>query len=179
MNNHPSADRMRSRFCGALRTICVLGAFFLGSPSYADTSRLPSNVQETLAQVGPGWGKDIGGNIAKTLAAFTPVLAAALRDGVTSVRDLVYGDDTRNKLDIFRRPGSKDLPVMVFIYGGAYVAGERNLNEEAYSNVPLYFARNGFLGVNATYRLAPAATRRASTSWGTQPARPTLQATHS
>lgn len=49
------------------------------------------------------------------------------------------------------------MPVVVFLHGGAYVRGERNLNAEIYGNVSMYFAQNRMLGVNATYRLAPAA----------------------
>jgi len=37
------------------------------------------------------------------------------------------------------------------------VAGERNISPAVYGNIPTYFARQGMLGVNATYRLAPAA----------------------
>jgi acetyl esterase/lipase len=37
------------------------------------------------------------------------------------------------------------------------VRGDRDVNAEVYGNVPMYFARQGMLGVNATYRLAPAA----------------------
>jgi acetyl esterase/lipase len=47
------------------------------------------------------------------------------------------------------------VPIVVFIHGGAYVRGEMNLNPEIYGNVPMWFARKGMLGVNATYRLAP------------------------
>jgi acetyl esterase/lipase len=46
---------------------------------------------------------------------------------------------------------------VVFLHGGAYVRGERDVNAEVSSNVATYFARQGMLGVNATYRLAPAA----------------------
>ncbi|MSP89427.1 MAG: alpha/beta hydrolase [Alphaproteobacteria bacterium] len=64
----------------------------------------------------------------------------------------------RHRLDIYRPDGArKGMPVVVFLHGGAYVRGERNLNAEIYGNVSMYFAQNRMLGVNATYRLAPAA----------------------
>jgi acetyl esterase/lipase len=49
------------------------------------------------------------------------------------------------------------VPVVVFLHGGAYVRGDRGVNAEVYGNVATYFARQGMLGVNGTYRLAPAA----------------------
>ena len=123
----------------------------------AQVSNLSLQVQQRLAEVGPGWGKDILGNIEKTLEVFTPVLAAAPKSGINITRDVAYGADARHKLDLFRGEGIKGAPVVVFLHGGAYVRGERNLNPEAYGNVAMYFARQGMLGVNATYRLAPAA----------------------
>ena len=140
-----------------MKCLTALLALLLATFAQAQVANMPSNVQERLAEVGPGWGKDIRGNIAKTLEVYTPLLAAAPKGGVTVTRDLAYGADPRNRLDIFRPEGKSGMPVVVFIHGGAYVAGERSLNEEVYGNVPMYFARQGMLGVNATYRLAPAA----------------------
>lgn len=118
---------------------------------------MPPQVVQRLAEVGPGWGKDIGGNIEKTLEVYTPLLAVAPKAGIEVRRDLSYGPDARNKLDVYRAGGLKHAPVVVFLHGGAYVRGDRDVNAEVYGNVPTYFARQGFLGVNATYRLAPAA----------------------
>lgn len=130
---------------------------WLASLAQAQVTNMPPHVLERLAEVGPGWGKDIRGNIAKTLEVYTPILAAMPKDGVTVTRDLAYGEDPRHRLDMFRPEGNSGVPVVVFLHGGAYVAGERRLNDEVYGNVPMYFARQGMLGVNATYRLAPAA----------------------
>ena len=130
---------------------------WLASLAQAQVTNMPPHVLERLAEVGPGWGKDIRGNIAKTLEVYTPILAAMPKDGVTVTRDLAYGEDPRHRLDMFRPEGKSGVPVVVFLHGGAYVAGERRLNDEVYGNVPMYFARQGMIGVNATYRLAPAA----------------------
>ena len=130
---------------------------WLASLAQAQVTNMPPHVLERLAEVGPGWGKDIRGNIAKTLEVYTPILAAMPKDGVTVTRDLAYGEDPRHRLDMFRPEGKSGMPVVVFLHGGAYVAGERRLNDEVYGNVPMYFARQGMIGVNATYRLAPAA----------------------
>lgn len=130
---------------------------WLASVAQAQVANMPPQVLERLAEVGPGWGKDIRGNIAKTLEVYTPILAAMPKGGVTVTRDLAYGEDPRHRLDMFRPEGKSGVPVVVFLHGGAYVAGERRLNDEVYGNVSMYFARQGMIGVNATYRLAPAA----------------------
>ena len=48
-------------------------------------------------------------------------------------------------------------PVLIYVHGGGFVAGnKRNPGSPFYDNIMLWAARNGFVGVNATYRLAPA-----------------------
>lgn len=141
-----------------LAALAVLGAN-LSTPgtAVAQVSAMPLPVQQRLAEVGPGWGKDIGGNIGKTLEVYTPLLAVAPKGGVAIERDVAYGPHARHRLDVHRAEGLKNAPIVVFIHGGAYVAGNRSVNAEVYGNVATYFARNGMLGVNATYRLAPEA----------------------
>lgn len=143
----------------SVRSLVATAALALvAGTAAAQVANLPENVQQRMAEVGPGWGRDIAGNIRKMLEVYTPLLAAAPRDGVNVVRDVAYGADARQRLDLFVPAGKSGVPVVVFIHGGAYVAGERNINAEVYGNVATWFARQGMLGVNATYRLAPAAT---------------------
>ena len=137
--------------------LAALALCALAVPALAQVGNMPPQVVQRLAEVGPGWGKDIGGNIEKTLEVYTPLLAVAPKAGIEVRRDLSYGPDARNKLDVYRAGGLKHAPVVVFLHGGAYVRGDRDVNAEVYGNVPTYFARQGFLGINATYRLAPAA----------------------
>jgi len=139
--------------CIAL-TIATIAA---AVPAFSQVANMPPQVQQRLAEVGPGWGKNILGNIERTREVYTPLLAAAPKAGVSVLRDVAYGPDARHKLDLYRAEGLKNAPVAAYFHGGAYVRGERNVNSEIYGNVATYFARNGLLGVNATYRLAPAA----------------------
>lgn len=93
-----------------------------------------------------------------TYELFTPLQERAPKDGVTRHDDIAYGDHARHRLDLFvpeARP-SNPAPVVVYIHGGGFVAGERSpMPGLIYDNVPTFFARNGMVGVNATYRLAP------------------------
>jgi triacylglycerol lipase len=95
---------------------------------------------------------------AGTAAIFAPLHAG--REGYADVqiaRDLRYGPDPRHQLDIFTTAaGAAPRPVFVFIHGGGFVSGERRMSETFYDNVGIWAARNGMIGVNMTYRLAPA-----------------------
>ena len=143
---------------GFTRSLIAAVLFAAASaPVAAQVSMMPQNVQDRLREVGPGWGKDILGNVAKTLEVYTPVLAKAPKDGVKVTKNVAYGPDARHRLDVYQPQTGAGAPVVVFFHGGAYVRGERTINEEVYGNIPTWFARNGIVGVNATYRLAPAA----------------------
>src|SRR5690606_11801781 len=78
--------------------------------------------------------------------------------GVKVSRDIAYGTDERQLLDLFL-PGNEAAgprPVLMFVHGGAFVGGNRRApGAPFYDNIMLFAAANGMVGVNATYRLAP------------------------
>src|SRR5687768_12587807 len=77
----------------------------LPAPASAQLSNMPPELRQRLAEINPGWGKDILSNVAKTLALYTPILAAAPKSGVTIQRDVAYGADPRHRLDLHRPEG--------------------------------------------------------------------------
>jgi acetyl esterase/lipase len=116
---------------------------------------VPESLRRLMAEVGPRWSQDISGHVRLMIDGFTPVLAGAPKGGVEVVRDIAYGAHPRQQLDVFRPRSGRALPVVVFVHGGAFVDGHRNRSAEIYANVLYYFARNGVVGVNMEYRLAP------------------------
>jgi len=89
---------------------------------------------------------------------YAPLHAAAIPAGISVVRDAVYGGGERNRLDVFTPAGAADRPVLLFVHGGGFVMGDKNLpGSPYYDNVGVWAARNGFVGVTMTYGLAPAA----------------------
>ena len=80
--------------------------------------------------------------------------------GVGVTRDVKYGPDPRHLLDVFEPEGSGGpRPVFMFVHGGGYVGGtKREPGSPFYDNIMLWAARGGMVGVNMTYRLAPAHT---------------------
>src|SRR4051795_5664822 len=102
-----------------LLSLSISGALVVGAT--AQVSLMPQAVQERLQEVGPGWGTDITGNIAKTLEVYAPILAAAPKSGVKITKDMAYGADARHRIDIFQPKGKVGVPIVVFLHGGAYV----------------------------------------------------------
>jgi len=127
------------------------------APAQAQVSLLPPDVQQVLAEVGPQWGSALAKNIERTIAAFQPLLKAAPKDSVTVAKNIAYGEDPKQILDVFQPQGRSGAPVVIYIHGGAYVRGDKDIYGEIYGNIATWFARQGALGINATYRLAPGA----------------------
>ena len=78
--------------------------------------------------------------------------------GVEVVRDIAYGPHERHRLDVFRAAdhSGEPRPVFLFVHGGGFFGGEKHrAGSPYYDNIMLWAARNGMVGVNITYRLAP------------------------
>ncbi len=108
-----------------------------------------------MVELGRKWGQDIPAHVRVMMDGFSALLSDSPKDGVEVIRDVAYGSHARQRLDVFRAGAGGALPVVVFVHGGAFVDGDRNRTAEVYSNVLYYFARNGVVGVNIEYRLAP------------------------
>jgi acetyl esterase/lipase len=116
-------------------------------------------LRRQMAELGPIWQRDIRAHRNRVWEAFEPLLRAAPTAGVIRDEGLHYGDHPRQVLDIYRPADAAGArPVVVFVHGGAFVRGERNISDVAYANVLTWFARQGMVGVNMEYRLAPEAT---------------------
>ena len=109
-----------------------------------------------MAQVGPRWGATIQANVKLMIEHFSELLRQAPKRGQVS-RNIAYGDDPRQVLDVYQPAGlaAGSCPVVMFVHGGAFVEGEKDRTSEVYSNVLWYFARHGVLGINVEFRLAP------------------------
>jgi acetyl esterase len=91
-------------------------------------------------------------DMALTQAIYGRLLSSQRRDGVFVERDLSYGADARQRIDVYR-PSSATAPLvtLLFLPGGGFVRGDKSERE----NIGQYFARQGFLVAVANYRLAP------------------------
>lgn len=110
-----------------------------------------------LEAVNACWNDDIVKNRAVVLDIYSPLAERADKSTITLSTNLAYGADPRQCLDVFTPAGAKDRPVLVFVHGGAFTRGNKSVDGNIYDNVLYWFARQGYIGVNIEYRLAPAA----------------------
>ena len=80
------------------------------------------------------------------------VNALTPRSGYTVERDLAYGPNARQKLDLYvPDDAAPDAPVLVFFYGGNWQSGSKEL----YRFVGQAFASRGYVTAIPDYRLYP------------------------
>ena len=65
--------------------------------------------------------------------------------------DLSYGDDRRQRLDVYGPRGATGVPVVIFWYGGSWTSGSK----AHYRFVGTTLAQEGFVAVVPDYRLYP------------------------
>jgi acetyl esterase/lipase len=139
-----------------LGPVVILAAALAGCaappiPSGPVVSQVPPQIASQLRQIGPVVAPP------PTAAIYAPMQQREPYAGVKVARDLHYGPDPRHLLDVFT-PGSGGAarPVLVFVHGGGFVAGNKRTGDSPfYDNIMLWAVNNGMVGVNMTYRLAP------------------------
>ena len=94
------------------------------------------------------------------LAIFAPLVKAPPYDDVSIDRDVAYGEEAAQRLDVYTANGADPearRPVLLFVHGGGFVRGDK-AGDYYPQNITAWAARNNMVGVNIDYRLAPAAT---------------------
>src|SRR5580698_7017241 len=117
----------------------------------AQQSPMPSDIAAKLAEMGRVIDPP------KTAALYAPLQEKEPYPGVRIERDVKYGAADRNLLDVFMpEAASATRPVLIFVHGGAFVAGNKHTpGSPFYDNIMLWAVKNGFVGVNMEYPLAP------------------------
>ena len=133
------------------RTALVALAAILASTAAAQQGAIPEDLAWKILEL----GRTI--DPPKTAALYAPMQPKEPYQGVKTEREVKYGPADRHLLDVFTpEAASPARPVLIFIHGGAFIAGnKRTPGSPFYGNVMLWAVNNGFVGVNATYRLAP------------------------
>jgi acetyl esterase len=132
-----------------LSAVLIVGLFC--RPAAAQMTNLPTEVRTAIVQMGPR----LDDSIASRTYALMQRLQAP-RAGLAVGRDVGYGEDPLQKLDLYA-PHLRTVrthPVVIFVHGGDFTGGDKRNGD----NVAAYFARHGMLGVAMNYRLAPAVT---------------------
>ena len=124
---------------------------------------IPEDLRRLMAEVGPKWATNVPGHVKLMVESFSAVLAQCPKDGISVQREVPYGAHDRQVLDVYSPANPKGAPVVVFVHGGAFTDGEKDRSPEVYSNVSIWFARHGIVGINMEYRSAPSAPYPAGT----------------
>lgn len=132
--------------------LMVATAWLAQTAAHAQQSPMPDDIAWKLIEI----GRVI--EPAKTAAIYAPLQQKEPYASVKVQRDIRYGPAERNLLDVFTpEDGASSHPILIFVHGGAFIAGNKRTTPDSpfYDNVMLWAAKNGFVGVNMTYRLAP------------------------
>lgn len=117
----------------------------------------------------------LAGLLACTLFASLPLAADTLRDrvqarrdasrqpaehppalppGTRTIRDVAYGDDPRQRYDVYLPAQPPHAPVIVFVHGGGWANGNKD-NAGVVENKAAYWLPEGVVLVSVNYRLRP------------------------
>ena len=113
-----------------------------------------------------------------------PALAAT-PDGVKVLRNVAYGPDKLQTMDVYLPPDAKAAPVVLMAHGGGWRRGGK-ANPGVYENKVARWMPKGFIFVSVNYPMVPesdpveqadhiaralAAVQKAAPGWGGDPAR--------
>lgn len=133
----------------------ILASGLLCEPASA-MSQDTANAEAQIRAIGHRWDGEV---LQKTIPLFVPLQAKVSRADIAATKDLAYGADAKQKLDIYAPAKAvRGRPVVVYIHGGGLARGDKdeaNTDGLISSNVPVYFAHHGMIGINLNYRLVP------------------------
>jgi len=112
-------------------------------------------------------------------------VAPALPADTRIVRDVPYGDDGRQRFDVYAPKDARNAPVIFMVHGGGWFRGDKAMHS-VIDNKAARWVPKGFVVISANYRLQPqadpieqardvaralAAAQRQAASWGADPAK--------
>ena len=118
------------------------------------TAQVPPDIAAALRRIGPVV------DVANTRPLYEKLFAAQREPypNVTVARDTSYGTDPLNTFDIFAPQSAPTAArtVVFYLHGGGFERGDKRMaGTPFYDNLMLWLARQGMVGVNMNYRLAP------------------------
>ena len=132
-----------------MKTVLIAAACGLVVLARASQAQVPADIAAKVRAAGQAMDPTIG-------QLYAPMFPKQAWAGVRIHRDIAYGTDPLQKLDVFTPDGVKGrkLPVLLFVHGGGFTRGDKH-GEFYPDNITLWAAKNGMVGVNIDYRLAP------------------------
>ena len=78
----------------------------------------------------------------------------ALPQGVQVKRDLAYGPDDAQRIDVYVPAGAHQAPVLFMVHGGAWMLGDK-ASARVVANKVAFWLPKGYILVSVNYRLRP------------------------
>ena len=112
-----------------------------------------------------------------------PALAAA-PEGVTILRNVAYGPDKLQAMDVYLPPAPKSAPIILMVHGGGWRIGDKR-HPPVFENKVARWVPKGFIFISVNYPMVPqsdpveqaddiaralAAAQAAAPGWGGDPA---------
>jgi acetyl esterase/lipase len=134
-------NRMKTRLIAAACGFLVAAT--------AIRAQVPADIAEKVRAAGQAMDPTVG-------QLYAPLFPKEAWAGVSIHRDITYGSDPLQKLDVFTPDGArgKKLPVLLFVHGGGFTRGDKH-GDFYPDNITLWAAKSGMVGINIDYRLAP------------------------
>ena len=128
----------------SVKKTLLLAAFVTATSGVAE-AQVPPDIAKQLVAIGRAVC------IPQTSQIYRPLQPDSLYSGVSVARDVSFGPDPQNVVDIFTaEKGGDSRPVLIFVSGGP---GNRRPNGDVfYDNILLWAAKNGMVGVNVQRR---------------------------
>jgi acetyl esterase/lipase len=92
-------------------------------------------------------------------AATLFVLVHAASAATPSLRDVAYGSDPAQRMDVYLPPDAKNAPVLLLVHGGAWRIGDK-AHGRVVENKVARWVPQGFVVVSVNYRMLPGADPR-------------------
>lgn len=108
---------------------------------------LADEAAAAIAQMGAQFDAQV---LAATRNLFADRWDLSVPETAVRRRDVAYGEDSRQVLNVIG-PGGTNDPVLLYVPGGGFTGGDKSL----YAHLAARFCRLGFLAVTMNYRLAP------------------------
>ncbi|HET7593463.1 MAG TPA: alpha/beta hydrolase [Rhodanobacteraceae bacterium] len=80
-----------------------------------------------------------------------------LPSGARLLKDVAYGSDERQKMDVYIPQGAHDAPVILMVHGGGWRRGNKELPGVVQNKID-YFLPKGYIFISTNYRLVPEVT---------------------
>lgn len=130
---------------GIMRGLWIAG---LAGIAAAAAAQVPPDIAAKVHAAGQAMDPSAG-------QLYAPMFGKEPWAGATITRDVAYGSDPLQRLDVFApAAGGTKLPVVLFVHGGGFTRGDKH-GDFYPDNITLWAARNRMVGVNIDYRLAP------------------------